>query len=176
MSVRQRDILKINKIIEFPGKRLEMLFWISQKQKWKDGFHPPSLQFHLFLFFPFISVEPSSLPGTHLLPQFLIPFLPLFHGYLKTGFACAEAPLIFRKCLNIFPEKYRMLKWQRMKKHPFIPLCLNKPPFICTIEGSFIFLVGMLVAWQEKHTALCLLVCDWVTGIINSVVSLPLGY
>lgn len=84
MSVGQRDVLKINKIIEFPGKRLEMLFWISQKQKRKDGFHPPSLQFHLFLFLPFISVEPSSLPGTHLLPQFLVPFLPLFHGYLKT--------------------------------------------------------------------------------------------
>lgn len=33
MSVRQRDVLKINKIIEFPQKRPEMLFWISQKQK-----------------------------------------------------------------------------------------------------------------------------------------------
>lgn len=50
MSVRQRDVWKINKIIEFPQKRPQMLFWISQKQKWKDSSHPPSLQFHLFLF------------------------------------------------------------------------------------------------------------------------------
>lgn len=32
MSVRQRDVLKISKIIEFPVKRLETLFWILQKQ------------------------------------------------------------------------------------------------------------------------------------------------
>lgn len=60
MSVRQRDVLKINKIIEFPVKRPEMLFWISQKRKWKASSHPSSLQFHFFLFFAFISVEPSS--------------------------------------------------------------------------------------------------------------------
>lgn len=52
LSVRQRDILKINKIIEFPGKRLEMLFWISQKWKWKDSSCPLSLQFSSFSFFP----------------------------------------------------------------------------------------------------------------------------
>lgn len=36
------------------------------------------------------------------------------------------------------------------------------------------FLIGMDVAWHEKHNAL--LVYYSVTGIINSVVSLPLGY
>lgn len=33
MSVKQRGILKIKDAIEFPGKRPETLFWISQKQK-----------------------------------------------------------------------------------------------------------------------------------------------
>lgn len=41
MSVRQREIEQINDSLEFPRERLEMLFWISQNQKWKDTSLPP---------------------------------------------------------------------------------------------------------------------------------------
>lgn len=119
-------------------------YWISSEKtrnvvldftetEMKGQFPLPFSTVSSFSFFPFISVEPSSLPGTHLFPHFLVPFLPLFHGYLNTGFACAEAPLIFRNHLNLFPEKYTILKWERMKKHPVIPFYLHKPPFMHTV-------------------------------------------